>query len=174
MAAQEPIALRPVFQPRPDRSDVATIYTLWMLSWKIVKRASGCWEWTGRRSEAGYGVVQIDNGTGTARVTRMIYALCIADVPEHLLVCHHCDFPPCCNPAHLFLGTHSDNARDMVAKGRRGGNCGKLTPDQVKRIRLRAGSCSKDVIVPIAEEFGVSPNTIIDVVLRRSWKGIEP
>lgn len=170
MAAQEPIALRPIFQPRPDRDDVAAMYALQVLSWKVVKRESGCWEWTGRRSEDGYGVVEV--GDKTVRVTRLVYSLCVADVPDELLACHTCDNPPCCRPGHLFLGTHQDNARDMVAKGRRRGNYGKLKPDQVKQIRLRAGSCAKDVVGPLAAEFGVSVNTIIDIVARRSWKEI--
>jgi len=33
-------------------------------------------------------------------------------------VCHTCDVRLCCNPAHLFIGTRSDNVADCVAKGR--------------------------------------------------------
>lgn len=40
----------------------------------------------------------------------------IGVIPERMLVCHTCDSPPCCNPQHLFLGTHDDNMRGAWQK----------------------------------------------------------
>jgi hypothetical protein len=43
-------------------------------------------------------------------------------VPDGHEVCHSCDNPPCFCPEHLHSGTHGDNLREMVARGRwRGG-----------------------------------------------------
>lgn len=39
-------------------------------------------------------------------------------LPQSMTVCHRCDVTLCCNPDHMFLGTHRENMRDMAAKGR--------------------------------------------------------
>jgi hypothetical protein len=64
---------------------------------------------------------------------------------------HHCDNPPCCNPVHLFLGTHQENMTDMARKGRR---IEKLSFDDVRQIRsLRSQG---HTLWQIAERFNVS------------------
>jgi hypothetical protein len=86
-----------------------------------------CWIWEGRRSRGGYGLFRYrwfqrplaQRGRSSHRAS---WAECFGPIPPGLCVLHKCDNPPCVNPAHLFLGTHADNMRDMWAKGRgRGG-----------------------------------------------------
>src|SRR6185312_6417197 len=100
-------------------------------------------------------------------------------IPDGLLVCHRCDNPPCCNPAHWFLGTNADNAADKAAKGRvvcnprRGvDNPGaKLTEDQVIEIRWRhaAGEASQ---ARLGREFGMAQTTIGDIVRGEKYANV--
>ena len=86
--------------------------------WKYVKvgGADECWPWQAASRRRGYGIFSVLKKDYVA--SRVAYQLATGTDPGELFVLHRCDNPPCCNPAHLFLGTHSDNMRDMVAKGR--------------------------------------------------------
>lgn len=132
--------------------------------WKRVDRRSDdeCWPWTGSAMVKGYGVLSVEGRQiGTHRISWELYN---GPIPSGMLVCHHCDNPPCVNPAHLFLGTYSDNAKDKSVKGRnpgnrtnRGGQQFALTGLEAEALSLLAnGMTQRDV----ARHFGISPAAV--------------
>ncbi len=89
--------------------------------WLWVDKSGGpdaCWLWTGGKSPSGYGKFYINRKT--VRAHRASFYLMRGYWPAGIVM-HTCDTPPCVNPAHLFEGTTTDNARDMISKGRGGG-----------------------------------------------------
>lgn len=86
--------------------------------WRHVKKTNTCWLWIGADDGNGYGVFNLDGKA--VKAPRMSWALTFGPIPDGLFVLHRCDHPPCVNPQHLFLGTHTDNMKDMVSKGRHG------------------------------------------------------
>lgn len=95
--------------------------------WARVKVGVGdeCWEWTGSKTD-GYGTLSYQRKAWLAH--RLSFFLQTGQLPPN--VCHTCDNPGCCNPAHLFPGDHAINNADRHAKGRsRGGrNFGPANP----------------------------------------------
>jgi hypothetical protein len=77
---------------------------------------SGCYLWEGSVNEDGYGKLRREGATWRAH--RYVYRLLHGELDDDLLVCHTCDVPSCINPAHLFLGTYTDNNADKDEKGR--------------------------------------------------------
>lgn len=76
-----------------------------------------CWPWRGSfPAECDYGAFFARRKRYPAH--RVALSLSINDTLDGFLSCHHCDNPPCCNPAHLFKGTPSDNTADRDTKGR--------------------------------------------------------
>lgn len=87
--------------------------------WEKVDKSSECWLWLGAKSKEGYGYFAFEGKqTGAHRAS---YILAHGPIPDDLWVLHNCpggDNPSCVRPAHLWLGTVTDNNRDMFAKGR--------------------------------------------------------
>lgn len=91
---------------------------LWVRLYGAVQFDGKCWLFCGKSvGSSGYGQLRIGHSRDIT-VHRLSYIAANGHIPEGLCVLHRCDVRLCVNPAHLFLGTKSDNSRDMVAKGR--------------------------------------------------------
>ena len=85
------------------------------LFYRQIDKSKDCWEWTGSKSKAGYGLFSYNKIKLSHRIS---YYLTYGEFDKKLFVCHKCDNPSCVNPEHLFLGTAKDNFEDMISKGR--------------------------------------------------------
>jgi hypothetical protein len=77
-----------------------------------------CWFWTGAPTSRKYGSFVYYTKKPAIGAHVASYLLHKGEIPTGMLVCHHCDNPPCVNPEHLFLDTNSGNMKDMFAKNR--------------------------------------------------------
>ena len=127
---------------------------------------SGCWEFQGSRTVSGsYGQIRI--GDSAQRVHRVMWEEVCGPIPAGLCVLHTCDNPPCANPAHLFLGTRTENAADKVAKDRqaKGEALSKLTLEQVETIRTDTRTQRE-----VAADYGVVGSTICRIRNGTRWR----
>lgn len=133
-------------------------------------KSGECWVWTGAKNPQGYGKLKVTNGPIKA-AHRLAWEEVNGPIPEGKLVLHRCDNPACVRPAHLFVGTHADNHKDMIQKGRsphvgadrpprnyaRGERhpYAKLTDAQVQLVREATGTQRQ-----IAAQFGVTQGRV--------------
>lgn len=143
---------------------------------------SGCWIWIGA-CNGRYGLLWRPPGFSMAH--RISYELHVGPVPDGMYVCHSCDVTLCVNPNHLFLGTQTDNMRDMMRKGRkrislatgRHGNhargeesgANKYPSDVIEAVREMYDSKACTNIAAIARHFHISESHARRIVHRQTW-----
>ncbi|NVJ27312.1 HNH endonuclease [Myxococcus sp. AM011] len=155
--------------------------------WSKVAKAheNDCWLWQAAISHTGYGVIGLGRqADGIGYSHRLAWALSNGPIPEGLYVLHRCDNRRCCNPSHLFLGTHAENMRDAARKGRLASQSqpermvrgerhpnAKLNDTIVQTIRaLRAGGRSYR---QIARHLGIPKSNVAAVALGRTWRHVQ-
>jgi hypothetical protein len=138
---------------------------------------SGCWLWTGNVNHKGYGQIGVGK-SGMTTTHRTAYRHFKGPIASGLQVLHRCDVPCCCNPDHLWLGTHQDNIDDKMRKGRhvagrtnkmrgsRNGNS-KLTEEQVRHIKRREMTATEYSVL-----YGVSKTNVCDILKGRTWRHV--
>lgn len=173
---------------RPTPFDLAPIQRREHLFWRHVAQSGpdDCWPWTGVRRQTGYGFVKRQGHLIAAH--RVAFALANGYVPTDM-VCHHCDNPPCCNPAHLYEGSAQANSDDKVRRGRaatgrkngaytrpetrpRGESHGRarLTVAQVQAIRRRLRKGERPL--ELGKYYGVTSQTIYWIREGKTWRSV--
>lgn len=88
---------------------------------------NGCWEYLGTRNQQGYGFTSYRGKSWPLHRLTLTIEKGAPPTPKHKSL-HECDFPPCCNPEHLFWGTQKANGEDMAAKRRTAKQQNKACP----------------------------------------------
>jgi len=161
---------QPTYPPAPAISDSDTINRFL----DNVSITEDCWEWKRSTNADEYGQMWL-NGT-MCRTHRISWLIFHGDIPDDRHVLHKCDNRRCCNPAHLYLGTHSENMRDAIESGNKPPVYGTeqshgLNADEVREIR-RLADQNWSYPEP-AERFNVSAKTIGCVVRRETYTHID-
>jgi len=107
---------------------------------------SGCWLWVrGQRNKKSlYGSLTFKRKVIYAH--RLSYETFVGPVPPGLDVLHKCDTPACVNPQHLWVGTHTENMRDCMEKGR--------NPTMLKRSHCKQGHSLIGLNVKLTKKNG--------------------
>jgi len=144
--------------------------------WDCVDKTAGpdgCWPVKDfvKRNYGGYGIVYIGPPVNrTIAASRAAYIFATGTVPQRPknLVCHTCDNRLCCNPKHLYAGSHFDNARDMINRNRgRHSNMTsyrEFTDEQIREIREFAAANPRYNRAALAIKFHAASWTIANIL----------
>lgn len=144
-----------------------------------VDEKTECWNWKGCVQDNGYGRITVKRKTQYTH--RLAYQLATGKPLGKKLIRHDCDNRICCNPDHLLQGTHKDNSRDAVERGRvsRGikhslavtpgiRRQAKLSIEIARQIRARHADGERTDV--LAKEYQTDKSNICLIVRNDAWR----
>ena len=143
---------------------------------KTIRAKNNCFVWIGSKDQSGYG--HFYDGSKIVKAHRFAYELFKEKIPNGKFVCHKCDNPPCVNPNHLFIGSHTDNMRDMIKKKRwsNGNRVGELNPcaklTERKVLKIRSLRHSALTYKSLSKMFNVSKTLVAKICREEIWDHI--
>lgn len=144
--------------------DIGHIDECW--NWNACIRPNGYGRWNAKKSTSGY---------LNMNASRFALLIKIRHIEDGYYACHTCDNRKCCNPWHLFAGTHQENAEDRDRKGRGAygerSKMSKLTEIDILSIRNERAAMQTSY-PKLADRYKVSRHTIINICSRRTWRHI--
>jgi hypothetical protein len=137
----------------------------------VIKQSNGCWEWQKSLHTFGYGVTSYKNKYWGAHRLSLVFE---GIDPTGYYVCHSCDNPKCVNPAHLFLGTHNDNMKDMRKKNRdpKGSQCNKSNLTDQDILDIRQAKENGVTGIELSKKYKVSAPSIYNICNKKTWTHI--
>lgn len=151
------------------------------MSYRVDEQTS-CWNWLGmlnRGAKKQYGSIKVDGKSVAAhRFSWEFYNQ--TKIPQGMFVLHVCDNPKCVNPAHLTIGTHSDNMVDMVAKNRQAKGAAFVNRTPARGEQNGLAKLTKQTALQIfhdprpqriiGQQYGVSQAVVHNIKAKKTWK----
>ena len=128
-----------------------------------------CHVWTGSRDTLGYG--RIKRQGKAIKATHLALRFAGRPLPDGMMACHECDYPPCVREDHLFHGSGADNQADRAQK-RRGPreeshHKARLTVASVLAIRADVRPYAD-----IAATYGITIHNVSAIRTRKTWRDV--
>jgi len=139
---------------------------------KTIKLENGCLEYTGTKTKNG--TLRQHSYKGRMwPAARLSWFLQKGEIPKGWLVCHKCDYPPCINVDHLFIGTPKDNTHDASRKFRliHGENhwWHKLCEADVLQMRKLYAEGIWNY-ASLGRKYGINESTSARIIKGKLWK----